>query len=98
MSNSTPEKILTKMRVAQNEFYNAGLNGEVFTLFPNLAIDTTAEEKAIMIDNAINAFCAERGSIIQSQELRETMQLIYEAIISSYLEGLSARKVSSALV
>jgi hypothetical protein len=94
--NITPEELLATVQAAQKELYNAGLNGEVFTAFSNLTVNTTSEEKAQMIDNEINTFCSEQGSISQPQELREAMQLIDEAVINSYLEGLSARKESCA--
>jgi len=87
----TAEKTLAKLQKGESMFYNAGLNGEAFAIFPNLTAATTAEEEAQMIENAVDKCCAEHGNI-SNTDFRETIQLMYEIFIGSYRDGLSAKE------
>jgi hypothetical protein len=87
------KQILSEMNQRKKEFYNAGFNGEVLAMLPNLTTDTTEQERLQMINNLIDKICAER-EYIPELGLKKAMQLLIKIWIFSYHDGLSARSSS----
>ncbi len=93
MSKSiTAEEILPIFHEGESKFYNAGLNGEAFAMFPNLTADTTAEEERQMINNEIDEFCIDHGESNPAPNLKVAMYFMIEVFVSSYREGLNQRE------
>jgi tRNA U54 and U55 pseudouridine synthase Pus10 len=81
---------LLSMRQKADEFYNIGFDGNALKTFPNLTLETSAEEERHMIDCWIEKYCEESGRNVSEIE-KEAMRLFDEFCIESYRVGLSER-------